>query len=119
MGTASNGPRRAAACWFAMAALLVSQGPATAAGKVCPPLPYALEDALRVARSFGVVRVGSTCNGRHVRNSFHYRGRAVDFRVMGNVAAAVVRFFRSWPGGFAHYGGGLIHLDTGPFRRWR
>jgi hypothetical protein len=83
----------------------------------CPALPSELRGALEDARSFGVVRIGSVCGGKHAHGSYHYRGQAVDFRMLSGVSAAVTHF-RSWRGGMKHYGGGLIHLDTGPHRRW-
>ncbi|MDZ4840705.1 MAG: D-Ala-D-Ala carboxypeptidase family metallohydrolase [Hyphomicrobium aestuarii] len=79
-----------------------------------------------IASSFGSVRVNSTCRS-HSRNarvggarrSHHLTGDAVDFRVSGNVRGALA-YLRSHGsiGGVKHYGGGLIHADTGPRRRW-
>lgn len=92
-------------------------------GRDCPALHHNLQDGLRQAGAFGRVAITSVCTGRHARGSWHYRtgggvSRAVDFRVRGNWRAAV-RHLRGWPGGFAHYGGGLFHIDVGPHRRWR
>ena len=49
-----------------------------------------LNAAMRRARQLGL-RVTSTTGGRHVRNSYHYRGRAVD--VAGS-RTAMREFFR-------------------------
>lgn len=75
-----------------------------------------------VAANFGSVRVSSTCRShRHnrrvggARRSYHLTGSAADFRVFGNVKAAMA-YLRGTVGGLKHYGGGLFHIDTGPRR---
>ena len=79
-----------------------------------------------VASSFGGVRVTSTCRSRSqnaraggAKRSHHLTGDAVDFRVFGNVGGALA-YLRNHGsiGGVKHYGGGLIHADTGPRRSW-
>lgn len=77
-----------------------------------------------VARTYGRVRVNSTCRSRrHNRRvggasrSYHLTGQAADLRVFGNIRAAA-RYLRSLGGGYKHYGGGLFHIDTGPRRSW-
>jgi hypothetical protein len=77
-----------------------------------------------VARTYGRVRVSSTCRTRSrnrrvggARTSYHLTGNAADFRVFGNVRGAA-RYLRSLAGGYKHYGGGLFHIDTGPRRSW-
>lgn len=79
-----------------------------------------------IAASYGGVRVNSTCRSRGhnsrvggARRSHHLTGDAVDFRVFGNVRGALA-YLRSHGGigGIKHYGGGLIHADTGPRRSW-
>lgn len=76
-----------------------------------------------ISANYGRVRVNSTCRSkRHNRRvggaprSYHLTGNAADFRVFGNVSAALA-YLRSTAGGLKHYGGGLFHIDTGPRRR--
>jgi hypothetical protein len=79
-----------------------------------------------VAALFGAIRVNSTCRSKshnaHVGgapHSYHLTGRAVDFRIAGNIKA-VSQFLLSKKavGGFKHYGFGIFHIDTGPRRTW-
>lgn len=77
-----------------------------------------------VARTYGRVRVNSTCRSRRhnrrvggARRSHHLTGNAADIRIWGNVRAAA-RYLRGVAGGYKHYGGGLFHIDTGPRRSW-
>src|SRR5262245_39542432 len=79
-----------------------------------------------VAALFGAVRVNSTCRSKAhnarvggASHSYHLTGRAVDFRIAGNVKA-VSQFLLSKKavGGFKHYGFGIFHIDTGPRRTW-
>ena len=77
-----------------------------------------------VARTYGRVRVNSTCRSRRhnrrvggARRSLHLTGNAADIRIWGNVRAAA-RYLRGVAGGYKHYGGGLFHIDTGPRRSW-
>jgi threonine dehydrogenase-like Zn-dependent dehydrogenase len=118
--------RRPALLALAGAALIAASSPVEAhgskRGRDCAPLHSALQDGLRLASKFGRVVITSVCTGRHARHSYHYRtngGRsmAVDFRVRGDWRGAALAL-RSFEGGFAHYGGGLFHLDVGPRRRW-
>lgn len=118
--------RRPALLALATVALIAAVDPVeargTKRGRDCAPLHSALQDGLRHAGQFGRVVITSVCTGRHARHSYHYRvsgGRsmAVDFRVRGDWRGAA-RALRSFAGGFAHYGGGLFHLDAGPRRRW-
>ena len=76
-----------------------------------------------IAANYGSVRVSSTCRGHErnrrvggARRSYHLSGNAADFRVFGNVRAALA-YLRTAVGGLKHYGGGLFHIDTGPRRR--
>jgi Peptidase M15 len=79
-----------------------------------------------VASSYGHVTVSSTCRSRGhnaaaggARRSHHLTGDAVDFRVHGNVSGAIAYLRNNGSvGGFKHYGGGLMHIDTGPRRTW-
>lgn len=79
-----------------------------------------------IASTFGRVRVSSTCRGRRhnarvggAKRSHHLTGNAVDFRVFGDVSGAIAYLRRHGSiGGVKHYGGGLIHADTGPRRSW-
>ncbi|HUS98312.1 MAG TPA: D-Ala-D-Ala carboxypeptidase family metallohydrolase [Hyphomicrobiaceae bacterium] len=77
-----------------------------------------------VARTYGHVRVNSTCRSRRknrrvggARRSLHLSGNAADIRVSGNIRGAA-RYLRSVAGGYKHYGGGLFHIDTGVRRSW-
>lgn len=86
-----------------------------------------LRDVLeRVADEFGPLTVNSTCRSRRhnarvggASRSFHLIGRAVDFRIHGN-HRKVLRFLKRQRsvGGYAHYGRGVFHIDTGPRRTW-
>jgi hypothetical protein len=77
-----------------------------------------------VAATYGSVTVTSTCRDRShnaavggAKRSHHLTGDAVDFRVRGNVSGTIAYLRNSGSvGGFHHYGGGLIHIDTGPRR---
>lgn len=88
-------------------------------------IPARLRSAIyHVARTYGRVRVNSTCRSRrHNRRvggasrSYHLKGMAADIRIFGNIRAAA-RYLRSIAGGYKHYGGGLFHIDTGPKRSW-
>ncbi len=88
-------------------------------------VPARLRNAINhVARTYGRVRVNSTCRSRrHNRRvggasrSYHMLGKAADIRVFGNIRGAA-RYLRSVAGGYKHYGGGLFHIDTGPKRSW-
>lgn len=79
-----------------------------------------------IASSFGSVTVTSTCRSRSqnasvggAKRSHHLTGDAVDFRVHGNVSGALAYLRNNGSiGGIKHYGGGLIHADTGPRRSW-
>lgn len=80
----------------------------------------------QVAAKFGSVTVSSTCRSKKrnarvggAKRSQHLSGNAVDFRVHSNHRAAYA-YLKSLGsvGGYKHYGGGLIHIDTGPRRTW-
>ena len=85
-----------------------------------------LQSVVASLASFGSVTVSSTCrshsHNRRVggaRKSHHLTGSAVDFRLRGNVRAAMAYLRSSGVvGGLKHYGGGLFHIDTGPRRSW-
>lgn len=83
----------------------------------CPGLPARLLSALDDARSHGNVLIRSTCGGAHAKNSAHYSGEAVDFRVEGNCAAVAARF-AGWDGGYNRIDSCLFHLDVREKRRW-
>lgn len=63
----------------------------------------------------GPIQITSTCGGRHVHNSQHYRGNAIDFRPRSASVGAALAALRSMPevGGIGSYPGGLIHADVG------
>ncbi len=69
----------------------------------------------RVAARVGPLEITSGCNGRHARNSFHYRGMAVDFRPMRASQGAAMAALRADPevGGAIAEGRGLVHADIG------
>ena len=52
-------------------------------------------------------------------NSFHMKGKAVDFKVVGGSVEHVARY-AEWLqiGGTGHYRGRFVHADTGEVRRW-
>lgn len=89
-------------------------------------LESSLQSVVASLASFGSVTVSSTCrNHSHnrrvggARKSHHLTGSAVDFRLRGNVRAAMAYLRSSGVvGGIKHYGGGLFHIDTGPRRSW-
>lgn len=94
--------------------LTLSSGTAGAECAVHPELRQVLDE---IEVQYGRVKVTSVCRGRHAKRSYHYRGRAVDFRVARNIGA-VARYVRANVPGSHHYGGGLFHIDTGPRRPW-
>lgn len=69
----------------------------------------------RVAERVGQLEITSGCDGRHARNSFHYRGMAVDFRPMRASQGAAMAALRADPdvGGAIAEGRGLVHADIG------
>ena len=78
-----------------------------------------------IAANFGAVKVNSTCRSPShnravggVPHSFHLSGRAVDFRLSGNIRATLAYLRTTAVGGIKHYGGGVFHIDTGPRRTW-
>jgi uncharacterized protein YcbK (DUF882 family) len=72
----------------------------------------------KVAARIGRLEITSGCDGKHARNSYHYSGRAVDFRPMQASAKATLAVLRSMPevGGIGSYGNGLLHADVRPTR---
>jgi hypothetical protein len=86
-------------------------------------LPDSLKQALvDVARRFGHVAILNAQRGygTGARGSYHYRCRAVDFRVRGQPVMAVYNFLRDHPnvGGRKIYPMGFFHIDDGPARSW-
>ena len=59
--------------------------------------------------------------GKVAKNSYHIRGRAVDFRIKGVSTGALRQVaIHQNAGGVGYYPGSrFIHLDTGPIRHWR
>ncbi|MCW5745916.1 MAG: YcbK family protein [Alphaproteobacteria bacterium] len=52
-------------------------------------------------------------------NSFHTRGKAIDFTVEGYSAEALGHIARqSGTGGLGIYASNFVHVDTGPVRNW-
>lgn len=69
----------------------------------------------KVAARVGRLEVTSGCDGRHAKRSYHYSGRAVDFRPMQASSRAAVAVLRTMPdvGGIGTYSNGLVHADVG------
>ncbi|MGL5116247.1 MAG: hypothetical protein ACRC7G_07885 [Beijerinckiaceae bacterium] len=86
-------------------------------------LPLGLKQVLvDAAKHFGHVAVlnARRPQGTGARGSFHYRCRAVDFRVRGAPVSSVMAFLRAHPnvGGRKIYPMGFFHVDDGPVRSW-
>jgi hypothetical protein len=69
----------------------------------------------KIAARVGRLEITSGCDGKHAPNSFHYSGRAVDFRAMHASQKAVVAVLRTLPevGGIGTYSRSLVHADIG------
>ena len=69
----------------------------------------------RLADRIGPLELTAGCNGRHARNSFHYRGMAMDFLPMKASQAVAMAALKSDPevGGLIAEGRGLVHVDIG------
>lgn len=90
-------------------------------------VPGQLKSVLhQVSQRYGSVVVNSTSRGRRhnravggVRNSYHLRCMAVDFRVHGSTKG-LWAFLRNNPnvGGLHRYPSGFFHIDAGPKRTW-
>jgi hypothetical protein len=72
----------------------------------------------KIVARVGRLEITSGCDGKHVRNSYHYRGQAVDFRPMQASVQATLAVLRSMAevGGLGSYSNGLIHADVRPMR---
>jgi len=72
----------------------------------------------KVAARVGRLEITSGCDGKHAKNSYHYSGRAVDFRPMQASASATLAVLRHMPeaGGIGTYGNALLHADVRPTR---
>jgi hypothetical protein len=86
-------------------------------------LPVGLKQVLvDTAKRFGHVAILNAHRGRGTgaRESYHYRCRAVDFRVRGVPVSTVYAFIRNHPnvGGRKIYPMGFFHIDDGPVRSW-
>ena len=58
-------------------------------------------------------------NSRVAKNSMHLIGRAIDFKVRNRTIQNLEGVAKKLtPGGLGVYSG-FIHIDTGPYRRWR
>ena len=58
-------------------------------------------------------------NSRVAKNSMHLIGRAIDFKVRNRSIQNLEKVAKKLtPGGLGVYSG-FIHIDTGPYRRWR
>ncbi|MBN2722750.1 MAG: YcbK family protein [Deltaproteobacteria bacterium] len=55
------------------------------------------------------------------RNSYHLKGKAVDFNFEGVDIRKIASYLRrKWKGGVGFYSKSIfVHMDTGPKRRWR
>lgn len=86
-------------------------------------LPAGIKQVLvDVAGRFGHVAIlnARRSRGTGARDSYHYRCRAVDFRVRGVALASVMQYLRQHPnvGGRKLYPFGFFHVDDGPIRSW-
>jgi hypothetical protein len=63
----------------------------------------------------GPIQITSTCGGRHVRNSQHYRGKAIDFRPRATSVRGAVGALKRMQGvgGVGAYAIGIVHADVG------
>jgi hypothetical protein len=80
--------------------------------------PGAWDMLHKIAARIGRLEITSVCDGKHVRNSYHYKGQAVDFRPMDTTVRAAVAVLRNMPevGGIGTYSNGLLHADTRAYR---
>ncbi|PZN99549.1 MAG: hypothetical protein DCF30_11565 [Hyphomicrobiales bacterium] len=97
----------------------ISTDPGTST--VC--LPQRLKLILaKISDKYGAVKVTSTWRPpwRARRGSYHKRCEAMDFRVPGVRPRSVMEWVRALPevGGHKVYWNGILHVDTGPRRRW-
>ncbi|MDE2577891.1 MAG: hypothetical protein KGL46_03715 [Hyphomicrobiales bacterium] len=69
----------------------------------------------RLANNIGPLEITAGCNGRHVRNSFHFRGMAIDFRPLRASQSSAMAHLRRDPavGGVIAEHRGLVHVDIG------
>ena len=69
----------------------------------------------KVVARVGRLEITSACDGKHASRSFHYSGRAVDFRAINTSQRAVVAVLRKLPevGGIGTYTRSLVHADIG------
>jgi hypothetical protein len=86
-------------------------------------LPEGLKQVLLdTAKAFGHVAIlnAQRPRGSGARGSYHYRCRAVDFRVRGVPVSTVYAYLRQHPnvGGRKIYPFGFFHIDDGPARSW-
>ena len=86
-------------------------------------LPDGLKQVLMdTAKRFGHVAIlnAKRREGTGARGSYHYRCRAVDFRVRGVPVSTVYAYLRQHPnvGGRKIYPFGFFHVDDGPSRSW-
>jgi hypothetical protein len=107
----------------------VEQPVAGMPGVYAPPeavfqcLPAAVKQVLvDTAARFGHVAILNARRGRGTgaRESYHYRCRAVDFRVRGVPVRTVYNYLKAHPnvGGRKLYPLGFFHVDDGPVRSW-
>ena len=69
----------------------------------------------KVVARIGRIEITSACDGKHARHSFHYVGKAVDFRPMQVSSRAALGVLRGMPevGGIGTYTTGFLHADIG------
>jgi Bacterial protein of unknown function (DUF882) len=107
----------------------VEQPVAGMPGVFAPPeavfqcLPVSVKQVLvDTAARFGHVAILNARRGRGTgaRESYHYRCRAVDFRVRGVPVRTVYNYLKAHPnvGGRKLYPLGFFHVDDGPVRSW-
>jgi Bacterial protein of unknown function (DUF882) len=86
-------------------------------------LPDGIKQVLMdTAKRFGHVAIlnAKRREGTGARGSYHYRCRAVDFRVRGVAVSTVYAYLKQHPnvGGRKIYPFGFFHVDDGPSRSW-
>ena len=69
----------------------------------------------KIVARVGRIEITSACDGKHARHSFHYVGKAVDFRPMHVSSRTARAVLASMPevGGIGTYTTGFLHADIG------
>ena len=69
----------------------------------------------KIVARIGRIEITSACDGKHARHSYHYVGKAVDFRPMQVSSRSARAVLASMPevGGIGTYTTGFLHADIG------